>query len=242
MNLVAESNAAEYSQALREFIRYYGVEIPKALRHQSRLLAQEVLRKTPSKTRAQGRRAVARDIKRAVRPIRPQDFDSKAIRALIRKRDYPALKTVFSRFPEDSHFRKVAVVPFSPTLHSEVRDRRGRVQSFKGKVTPDYEPVRDYIAQMQTHVGQGKGGWAASLVGLGGRPAGWIIQHARAGKFQDHTADPVRGYVQMTNESEWAGAGDEDRVVSDSLRSRSVAILKALERAQALGLKRSFGP
>jgi hypothetical protein len=107
-------------------------------------------------------------------------------------------------------------------------------------VTPDFESERDYIAHMQTHVGQGKGGWAASLIALGGRPAAWIAEHAGAGKFEDHTSNPIREYVQMTNESEWAGAGDEDRVIANSLRSRSLAMVNALARAQERALKKSF--
>jgi hypothetical protein len=239
MNLVADSNSEAFSESLREFIRFYGVELPKALRYQSRLLAQEFIRKTPAKTRAQGRRAVERDIQRAVRPLRPQDFKSRNIRALIRKRDYHALETVFSRFPESSDLRKVSVLSFDSKLHQQARDRRGRIQSFKRKVTPDSDAVKKYVAEIKTHVGQAKGGWANSLINLGGRPAAWISEHANAGSVEDH-ASSIRGYIQMTNRSDWAGSGDEDRVIEKSLRSRSVAMFNALAHAQERALHNSF--
>jgi hypothetical protein len=239
MKLSLDSNAENYSRALREFIQFYGIEIPKALRYQSRLLAQEFIRKTPAKTRAQGRNAAQRDIQRAVRPLRARDFKSKDIRALIRKRDYKALEIVFSRFAASSGLSNVSVVPFDPKLHQQARDRRGRVQSFKRKVTPDTDALKNYIAQIKTHVGQAKGGWAAALIALGGKPAAWIAQHAEAGSIEDYS-ESIRGYIQLTNHSEWAGGGDEDRVITRSLRSRSIAMLSDLARAQERAAKKSF--
>jgi hypothetical protein len=240
MKFSVDSNVPEYGHALGEFIRFYAVSIAQALRYQGKLLAQELIKKTPPDTRAQGRHAVERDIKRAVRPLRPQDFKSKKIRSLIRKRDYQALEAVFRRFPDSSDLRNVSVVPFDPKLHTEIRDRRGRVKKFQRKATPDYNEVREYIAHTQSHVGQAKGGWAASFIGLGGRPAAWIAQHASAGSFEDHAGNPLLDYIQMTNRSEWAGGGDEDRVIENSLRSRSIAMLNALARAQDNALKHSF--
>jgi hypothetical protein len=233
-----ETNVPEFTHALSEFIRFYAVSIPKALRYQGRLLAQEFIRKTPSRTRSQGRHAVGRDIQRAVRPLRPQDFSSREIRTLIRKRDYAALTAVFSHFPND--LRGASVVPFSAKLHTQARDRRGRVQRFQRKATPDADLVNRYIAQVRGKVGEAKGGWAASLIGLEGRPAAWIAQHAGSGTFDDHAHDLVGPYIRMTNQSEWAGGGDEDRVIADSLRSRSMAILIALAKAQDGALKQSF--
>jgi hypothetical protein len=232
MNVSVETNIPQFDHAVVEFIKFYGVSIAKALRYQGRLLAQEVIKKTPPNTRAQGRHAVERDIKHAVRPLRPQDFRSKKIQTLIRKRDYSGLAAVFSRFPTNSDLRGVAVVPFDPKLHAEARDNRGRVKKFQRKATPDYEQVAEYIKHMQQHVGQAKGGWAASLIDLGGRPAAWIAEHADAGQFEDHSNDLLKRYIQMTNASEWAGGGDEDRVIANSLRSRSLAILTSLAKAQ----------
>lgn len=237
MNLAFDSNAEEYANALREFMQFYSIEIPKALRRQGRLLAQELIKKTPPNTRAQGRRAVERDIKRAVRPLRPQDFASKEIRRLIRKRDYGALQAAFRYFRGNSDLQNVRVVPFDPKMHTEARDRRGRVKRFQRKATPDYEEVAAYIKQVQAHVGEARGGWAASLLALGRRPAGWIAEHSNAGRFTDHADDLVRQYIQMTNESEWAGDGDEDRVIANSLRSRSIAMLNDLARAQERALQ-----
>ena len=76
-----------------------GTLLPKALRGEGRQLASRLVRFTPPKTLSQGRKAVARDIRRAVLPLRPGDFDSKRIRQLIRKRDYSGLGSRVRQLP-----------------------------------------------------------------------------------------------------------------------------------------------
>jgi hypothetical protein len=234
MKLNVEVDYQDYAEALREFIRERGTTLPKALRFEGRQLALRLVKFTPPKTRAQGRKAVARDIQRAVRPLRPADFSSKRIRQLIRKRDYGALEAVFARFPQGSPLRGVSVVePRFPEMHQEARASRGRVLKFQGKVTPDTDKVRDYIKTVQDRVGRGRAGWAVSLIALGGKPSGWIVRHAKGdtGTFEDR-AD-VRGYLRMENRSEWAEAGDEDRIVANAIRSRTRNIREAIAKAQA---------
>jgi hypothetical protein len=45
----------------------------------------------------------------------------------------------------------------------------------------------------------------------------------------------MEGYIRMENRSEWAEAGDEDRIVANAVRSRTrnvrESILKAQQRA-----------
>lgn len=240
MEFTGQMNLKEFNDELAAFIRFHGVGLPKALRYQGRLLAQLLIKLTPPKTRAQGRAAVKRDIGRAVRSLKPADFKSKKIRALIRKRDYGGLEVVFSRFPEKGDLRNVSVLPFAPALHDKARDSRGRVTRFKRQATPDADLVTEYVSEIQTHVGRGKGGWAKSLIGLGGTPAAWIAAHADAGTFADKADDPVKGYILMTNESEWASRGDDDRVVSNALRSRTLAIRESLAKAQDEAMQRAF--
>jgi hypothetical protein len=107
VNATVDIEYQEYAQAFSEFIRERGALLPKALRGEGRQLASRLVRFTPPKTLAQGRKAVARDIRRAVLPLRPADFDSKRIRQLIRKRDYSGLEAVFANFPESHPLRGV---------------------------------------------------------------------------------------------------------------------------------------
>ena len=217
MNLTVDVDYEDYAAALAEFIRERGTTLPKALRFEGRQLALRLVRFTPPKTLSQGRKAVARDIQRAVRPLRPADFSSQRIRKLIRKRNYAGLEAVFARFPQGSELHGVSVVePKFPEMHQQARASRGRVLKFQGRVTPDADKVRDYIKTVQDRVGRGRSGWAVSLLSLGGKPSAWIVRHAKRGTGTIEGRVDAQGYMRMENRSEWAEAGDEDRIVANA--------------------------
>ena len=175
MNATVDIEYQDYAQAFSEFVRERGTLLPKALRGEGRQLASRLVRFTPPKTLSQGRKAVARDVRRAVLPLRPGDFDSKRIRQLIRKRDYSALEAVFANFPESHQLHGVSVGEAKlPGMHQEARDRRGRVRKFQGRATPDADKVRDYIKEVQGQC------WPRPI-GLGGRARGAGRQTAGLG-------------------------------------------------------------
>lgn len=241
MNLTFQSDAKEHSAALLEFARYKRFTTAQALRFEGRQLAGLLIKLTPPRNRSQGRAAVARDIRRAIRPLRPQDFDNPKIKSLIRARDYAGLQVVFRRM-ERGEFRNALVVAFDPAIHRDAQQSRGRVLKAKGVVTPDSDLVRDYIRKIQENVGGGKGGWAESFLHLGGKPAAWISKHRNQGEVEDKADNAVSAYIKMSNESEWAEGGDEDRIVANAIRTRTTAIrtalIKATEKAkQKAGLK-----
>jgi hypothetical protein len=240
MNLQVDVDHQAYGEALAEFIRYHGATLPKALRSEGRQLALRLVKFTPPKTLSQGRKAVARDIQRAVQPLKPAQFDSKRIRQLIRKKDREALEAVFGNFPNTSSLHGVKVIdPNFPEDHRKARDRRGRVRKFQRVVTPDAAKVRDYIKTVQERVGRGRAGWAVALLALGGNTQGWIVRHAKpdTGEIQDRS--DVRGFIQMDNRSEWAEAGDEDRIVANAIRSRTRNVREALAKAQAEAIRKA---
>lgn len=228
MNVSVEINADEFNDAVRRYIKELRVGVPAAMKKQSRLLFGRILANTFPQTRAQGRRAVARDIENAVRPLNPAAFSSIEIRRLIRKRDYDGLQRVFQR-SQDRDYRRAKVVPFSPDLHQKARDRRGRVQRWSGFVTPDRDEVREYIKSQQDHVGRAKGGWAAAFIAAGGRPASWVSRWAMTGEVDDRLNDAVVAYIKAENRSEWAAHGDQDRIVASALKSRTKDILADIE-------------
>jgi len=240
VNATVDIEYQDYATALSDFIRERGTLLPKALRGEGRLLATRLVRFTPPKTLSQGRKAVARDIQRAVRPLRAADFTSQRIRKLIRKRDYAGLEAVFARFPKGSELHGVAVVePKFPEMHEQARSSRGRVLKFQRRVTPDADKVREYIRTVQGHVGRGRSGWAVSLLALGGKPQAWVLRHAKrdTGLFEDRI--DARGYIRMENRSEWAEAGDEDRIVANAVRSRTRSVREAIAKAQARAVEKA---
>ncbi len=234
-------NARAFNDAVTRYVLTLGKDARGAVRQQSMLLGKKLVQFTPPNTRAQGRKAVARDIQRAVTPIRPGDFASPAIRKLIRKRDYAALEVVFSRLPKGG-FAGFQVLPFSPELHRSRRDARGRVTRSAKVATPDAAQVRGYIREVQARVGRAKGGWVPTVTRLGGSVPEWLLRHAVTGSVEDRT-DSLNPSVKMKNRSEWAGDANVDRVLSGALGARRKEILTSIEKAansaaRTSGLKR----
>ena len=222
-------NARGFNDAVTRYVLELGKDARGAVRQQSMLLGKKLVQFTPPGTRAQGRKAVARDIRRAVTPIRPSDFDAPGIRKLIRKRDYAGLEVVFSRFKQGG-FAGFKVLPFAAELHRSRRDARGRVNRSAKVATPDAPQVRDYIRQVQTHVGRAKGGWVPTVTRLGGSVPEWLLQHAVTGTVEDRTGS-MNPSVKMKNRSEWAGDVNVDRVLAGAMGARRQAILTSIEKA-----------
>lgn len=238
MNVAVQVNADAFNDAVRRYVKEVGVGLPQAMRTQARLLFGRVIQRTYPKTRAQGRRAVARDIRRAVRVLSPGDFESQDLRRMVRRRDYAGLRAVLERSGSP-----LTVVPFEPDLHRKVRDRRGRVTRPRNVATLDGDAVRSYTRRRQDLVGRAKGGWAAAMRAAGGRPPEWIGRWAAVGNVEDRLADPVAGFIRAENLSEWARHGDDDRIVAGALQSRANDILadirRRLDRAAGVAANRS---
>lgn len=232
MKVSVQVDTEAFNDAVRQYIKATRVEVPKAMRTQARLLFGRIIQRTFPRTRAQGRKAVARDIGRAVRVLKPQEFQSKPIQKLVRARDYEGLKAVFGRTGT-----KLDVVPFSPRLHQDARDSRGRVRKPQPVATPDREEVRDYMKERQDLVGRAKGGWVAAFRAAGGSPSAWVARWDRVGQAEDRLKDPVAAFIRSENASEWAEHGDDQRVVRDAMDSRTrdivVSINMALSRTSA---------
>ncbi|MDE2106983.1 MAG: hypothetical protein KGL39_57785, partial [Patescibacteria group bacterium] len=138
--------------------------------------------------------------------------------------DIGALQALANAGVFGSEHRGVKVIPAGNefTAHQASRKSRGRVTA---KTQPYAEPgdsyLKQYIRDSRHAVGQAKGGWVSSLMRLGGRAAGWITRHIRAGSYRDNLK-PNQNNLNFTmiNRSKWASGGDEDRIIDRVLANR----------------------
>lgn len=135
-------------------------------------------------------------------------------------------------------------------VHEAHRGKRGRVTTAGSKdivtgrwrwlniVVAPMANVMAYIKKKQAMVGQGKGGWAAGFMKLGGRMStrGWVGRHARSGtckaSFEGNNVS-----IQITNNSAWALDGDPDRIIANSLAGRQ----RDMEKLIAVILTKRWG-
>lgn len=230
----------EFQAAMTRYIRDLRQEPRKAIRKQGRLLLREAMQLTPPRTRGEGRKAVKADVLRAVRPLKASEFEDRRLKRLVRARDHSRLQEALGELSDGPLARK-RVVPFSPALHQDSRNSRGRVSKKQDTVlTLDHEALAAYIRGAQDRVGRAKRGWATGLIALGGTAPGWVTGGPRTGSFVDRTDNPVLGYIRADNESEWSRRGDDDRVLARAMSGRAKAILGDIERRLARAAGEAF--
>lgn len=233
MNLDAKVEAAEFMRALTAYRETIGISMPDAIKKQGKFLLQKVAQFTPPKTIGQGKKAVARDIKQAIYPISPRNFKSpelrKAISKAIRERNLHDIEVILR---SAGWGRLEKVVDFSADIHTQQRNKRGRVPHRQGVkfATPDVQQVNDYIKRVQNRVGMAKGGFSLGIAQLGGSIPAWVAKWTKAGEFKDNTSSAVDTYIRQINKSPWTEQGDEDRVVANAVTSRTQIIFSDINR------------
>ena len=139
---------------------------------------------TPPKSLSQGRKAVARDIKRSAAPLTPETFDSPVLRSRLEDMmDKGSTNQQIESFMRRVGWKKAQVKAFSPELHKSQRDNRGRVQRSKGVFVLEVQELKKYILEIQQHVGFMKSGWVPAFHSLGGKAKAWITRHSRPSGF-----------------------------------------------------------
>lgn len=231
----------------RAFVKWFkaaNISIRDAFRTQGRLLFQRLINwtggaiATPPETMPQGKRAVQRDIYRAVFPLRAEGFNDvqtrKRVRKVIDEGDHVSLTEMVRAGVFGHNVRNAFVAPFKPYMHSSQRRSRGRVPRTSSKdykfATDDVDELKSYIDDKQGNVGMGKGGWAAALKHLGGKPAKWVDKHAKHGSFIDNLDRKSKPEFTGINSSPWAKGGDVDRILGMAMEGRAMAMVRDAER------------
>lgn len=237
MLTIHDSELTEFGKALSEYITYHRKDVAVAMREQGRLLVKLAMDFTPPRTKGQGQRRVAADIKKALNPLVASRFDSKTMRKLIRQGNSPALEAIFRRSGRYSRVLKVgeALKPF----HKAERGKRGRVDKASTIATPDNKGVREYIAQRRENVGMGKGGWAKGLTELGGKAPEWVTRHSNQGTAEIKTTS-LGVSIAVHNRSPWASRGDDERIVANAIRSRAQRIRESILQHAAHSMKKKL--
>jgi len=239
--LSAQTNVPAFNRALVQYLNLRPRDVEKFLREEMRGLLKLVMRFTPPENRKQGEKALQRDIENSVRPIRLRSYKgrhawARAMRLAIRNRNKAAAEVLLRR--SGDKMRDVQVVDFNQSVHRNARGTRFRVRRWTRKMTLDVEQFDDYADKMRPRVGNARGGWAASIMQLGGRVALWINRHAYAGGMDDQLKNPVEQFITASNSSTWAkgarsgrSVGNVERVLNNALRSRAGVLQRKLARA-----------
>lgn len=190
---------------------------------ETRRLLTQAQRFTPPKSLTQGRRAVARDIGRAVTPASEEMFKNPKLRArvrpVIKKRDYADFRSILEN---SKAFPRWAAEPFNPSLHKGKRDNRGRVTSVKRVFTLDVAEWKRYVAKVQKMVGFMRAGWGPALNKVGGKMVSWVARHVRQGKVRGYVIADLQGETKsITINNHTRGVGQTRHQFQSALYARA---------------------
>jgi len=237
----------EWQKAFDEWREVCNLDIIEAWRRQGKLIAERLIggsgggsnwnRATPPGTRKQGEVAMERDIRRVIFPLKDSGFRDvkmrKRVRTLVAAGDVPALQAMVSAGAFGAENTGLKVIPAGNefTAHQASRRSRGRVpEKSKKFAVPGDAYLKAYIRETKPAVGQAKGGWAASLIELGGSCPAWIARHVRAGTFINNLKRGAEwvGFT-LINRSKWASGGDVDRIIDTVMADRAEKVKKDIE-------------
>lgn len=218
-------DTALFDRATLRYAQDLGLSFPKAVRQSARLLNAELLRFTPPKTQAQGRKAVARDIGRAMWLLDPKKIHNSILAAAVRDGEHEVVEAFINALRRRGKAGALGthqLKHFSPSLHQSARNNRGRVTSRKRIMVIEGPEYKRYVKEVQSHVGALKFGWAISGRQLGVSIPAWVLGHSeRQGSFQE-VDSPTNPKVVMTNKApgvENLGLGFIQRMIDRRTRA-----------------------
>lgn len=178
-----------------------------------------------------GRKAVAFDVYKTMRPFDPKDVRSPELKRVIEHKDFEAFQIIASRSPR---MAGLYAIPFDPSEHLRQRNARGRVVGRDRKrvvLGDDADRLNAYVAQLQNRVGFAKSGWLKALLLVGGDAPNYVAKHGTGGGdvIDDH-ANEENPSITAINRTPWAVRKDEgDRIFADARASRIESIISKLK-------------
>lgn len=180
-----------------------------------------------------GRRAVATDIYKTMRPFNPALVKTPQMQRVIDRKDFATYDVIAAR-SNNPLMVGTRAIAFSEQEHLSQRDRRGRVAGRDRRrvvLGSDADLLKKYVTKRQSYVGTAKAGWLKALLLVGGEAPGYVSRHGMSGGdvIDDHANDDNPS-ITAINRTPWAVRKDEgDRILTDAYASRAQSLVKKVE-------------
>lgn len=147
----------------------------QVIREETKGLAQQIIRLTPPRNLAQGRKAVATDLSRIVWSPDPDTIKWAPLKEAFEKRDV-AKATALMAQKGKTFTTDVGAIA---AQHLKMRTPRGRInRGVKPFLVAFARTARAYVRDVQSRVGWARGAWVRALLSAGGTAPSWIARHA----------------------------------------------------------------
>jgi hypothetical protein len=254
-----EINDAPWRQKIAEYAAHTGKGMREGLEEEWALFLRKVMDFTPPfatkgarsagrisnsvSDLAIGRKAVAFDIYKTMRPFDPTNIRSNRLKKIVERQDVTAFNAMAARVKSGPMAGAKAVF-FDRNIHLRQRNKRGRVTGRDRNVVvlgQGANLLKRYVAEVQGNVGYAKSGWLKALHLVGGKGPNYVEKQGTTGGTVIDGRDDADGpNIEAINRTPWAVRKDEgERISADAKASRINAIIAKIRTKERLARRRA---
>lgn len=208
---------------------------------ESRRWVKQVERFIPPKNQAQGNAAVERDFARAMTPAVAGDDAAKSpmrnkfgviyersAQQLISGGNTGLFNDYIKHVSQNAGiFKGWTAKPFSPELHKQVRDSRGRVTRTKRVFVLELGAWKIRLAKLKKRVGWMKAGFLPAMQFFGLNPRSFVARHSNPAGYINVNLGGTNPTITITNTAKGVGLV-VGRIAQEATRARGEAIRKRI--------------
>lgn len=230
VSMTMRMDLAELERAMRGYVDELGLAWPDVIKRTTRLIVRDVSSITAPKSLAQGRKAVARDIARAIVPLDPDKVRKfPKLKAAITAKD-AALVLKLIRMVKKAHFKRITRIVRGNNIaveHAAQRDRRGRVtRRFSTVATLDLVGFRRHTRHKQKKVGWSRSGWVPGGLASGHKFPSWVNRHANPpGSITDRLSDKHKPYLVIIH-ADVSSKNIGRHLISRTIKARTQTMIR----------------
>lgn len=202
------------------------------VRQQSCIVGEKLVKFTPPKTAAIGKRNVARDIGKVFADLSNTKWEDKSLNKMWRAGNFEGVKKALESHPNKS---EMPIFKYKRIFKSPVRNIHKAAINKSGRVPKNWRTqyavagkgeLKKYIRKVQLQVGVAKSGWLAALTKLGGKAPNFVSRHGtKYGGFIDGNRGDNPFFALINRVSTFPQGGTPIKI----LKRAFVAQTKAME-------------
>lgn len=207
------------------------------VRQQSRIVGEKLVKFTPPKTAAIGKRNVARDIGKVFADLCGTTWEDKSLNKMWRAGNFEGVKKALENHPNKSEipifkYKRIFVKPVR-NIHKAAIGKNGRVpKNWRTQyAVAGKGELKKYIRKVQLQVGVAKSGWLAALTKLGGKSPNFVSRHGtKYGGFIDGNKGDNPFFALINKVSTFPQGGTPMRILKRAFAAQTKAMENNIKR------------
>jgi hypothetical protein len=203
----------------------------EVIKNETKQLVQNIIKLTPPKNLAQGRKRIAGDLTRIVYPLDANQIKWAPLKKAVEEKNVAKMTALLKNKTKGPKFDYTNYPAAIRRQHEKMRTKYGRInRGVKPVLAALKADAARYTKSIQSRVGWAKAGFTAAARAAGWEPPGWINKHAaKAGSAIANFGENPR-IVAVARNIKIPGF---QRVVDNAVKNRERVIVRQIDRVLA---------